>query len=124
MSSQHKQLLNLSKLASLVLEAKLSELSSVSQAESAVLQELNDLEAATQEMSAQEPDTGWGIYEAAHQIPLWLSWRRKRRENLVAKLARIKAEKQAILVSARTAFGRVEALETLAGKVETHRKRR
>ena len=116
MTATSANLAKLEKLADLVLQQQLTGLAEITRREEALEKRVAELDAALADVLQSAKRLQEANACPAGRVVHWQKWRHEMRRRLNMELAGIKAEKQAAMASARSAFGRRQALNALAQK--------
>lgn len=113
MQSKARSLRLLGEVSDMKLEAELAELARFVRAEEQLYAKIQSLEAKNRDIL---PDNQPLISLANHAK--WVQWRGERQSKLNLQLAALKADKEVTLKAARKAFGRVQAIRSLAARIK------
>ena len=115
-----KDLHNLRLLADLVLDQELAKLAQMSEEKRRLERQFKKLEAKPfSQMQARTNELKTMLMSQARNDAKWQRWRRAEKINLNVKLAVNEAKREAQLLSAKTAFGRTQALQQIQDKLTT-----
>ncbi|MCP5036734.1 MAG: hypothetical protein GY945_03950 [Rhodobacteraceae bacterium] len=114
MSMKLADLKNLGRLADFVLDRELANLAQITGKRDDVRNHLSGLERELLVfLSERSAPVSTSAEPLAQHDRDWQEWRRQKRRELNVSLAAIEAEREAARVVAKTAFGRVQAVEKL-----------